>query len=253
MSGGRVLDKVVRAGAVLLPHPLIHPSLFRALTLSPSSPPPKHPLDSPPLLEVCLVDRGHLHHPSMENKTLEMMKKAYEKCCDIASISLAVDHEKIVAERQLGIKRELEEWFKSNDEENAAMMDFNKYPLMEEPSDLTEKKVFRRLVKEKQKILNELHEMEYACIHSLATEIFFSMSKEELRELVLRKPGQVIGWAITQGMSEIPERRARWAWFGETKGVLENWAGSSDFQLKPNPDRDSQIKRLIWFKSFFPL
>ena len=70
-----------------------------------------------------------------------MMKKPYEKCCDIASMSLAVHHEKIVAERQLGIKRELEAWFKSNDEVIAAMMDFNKYPFMEEPSHLKERKV----------------------------------------------------------------------------------------------------------------
>ena len=131
-------------------------------------------------------------------------------------------------------------------------MDFNKYPFMEEPSDLKEKKVFWRLVNGKKKLLNELHEMEYACRQAFATEIGFFVSKEEFRELDLRKPGQVIGWAITQGMLEIPERRARWAWFGETKGVLENWAGSLDFQLKPNPDRDS-IERLIRFHSFFPL
>ena len=135
----------------------------------------------------------------MENMTPEEMKKVYEKCCDIASKRLAVASEKIVPERELGIKRELEAWFKSNDEEFAAMMDFNKYPFMEEPSDLKERKVFRRLVKEKQKILNELHEKEYACRHSVATEIFFSVNIEEFRELDLRKPGQVIGWAITQG------------------------------------------------------
>lgn len=76
--------------------------------------------------------------------------------------------------------------------------------------------------------------------------------QRRIPRLDLRKSGQVIGWAITQGMLEIPERRARWAWFGETKGVLENWAGSLDFQLKPNPDRDS-IERLIRFHSFFPL
>jgi hypothetical protein len=189
---------------------------------------------------------------SMENMTPEQLKKVYEKCCGIASKSLAAASEKIVPERQLAIKRELEAWFKSNDEEFAAMMDFNKYPFMEEPSDLKERKVFRRLVKEKQKILNELHEKAYACRHSVATEIFFSVNIEEFRELDLRKPGQVIGWAITQGKSEIPERRARWAWFGETKGVLENWAGSSDYQLKPNPDRDAQIERLMRFRSFFP-
>lgn len=61
--------------------------------------------------------------------------------------------EKVVAERQLGIKRELQAWFKSNDEVNAAMMDFNKYPFMEEPSDLKEKKVFWRLVNEKKRYL----------------------------------------------------------------------------------------------------
>ena len=109
---------------------------------------------------------------SIENMTPEQLKKVYEKCCDTASKSLAVASEKIVAERQLGIKRELEAWFKRNDEEFAAMMDFNKYPFMEEPSDHKERKVFRRLVKEKQKILNELHEIEYACRHYVATEIF---------------------------------------------------------------------------------
>jgi hypothetical protein len=34
----------------------------------------------------------------MENMTPEQMKKVYEKCCDIASKSLAVASEKIVAE-----------------------------------------------------------------------------------------------------------------------------------------------------------
>ena len=85
----------------------------------------------------------------------------------------------------------------------------------------------------------------------MATELFFSVNIEEFRELDLTKPGQVIGWAITQGMSKIRECRARWAWFGETKGVLENWAGSSDYQLKPNPDRDLPIERLIRFRSSF--
>ena len=66
------------------------------------------------------------------------MKIAYEKCCEIASMSLAVACEKVVAERDLGIKRELEAWFKRNDEVHAAMLDFNKYPFMEEPSDLKE-------------------------------------------------------------------------------------------------------------------
>ena len=184
----------------------------------------------------------------MENMTPEEMNKVYEKCCDIASKSLAVVCEKIVADRVLRIERELEAWFKSNDEVIAAMMDFNKYPFMEEPSHLKERKVFCRLLKEKQKNINELHEMEYACRHSMATEIFFSVDIEEFREVDLRKPGQVIGLTITEGKSEIPECRARWAWFGETKGVLENWAGSSDYQLKPNPDRDVQIDTFQLFE-----
>lgn len=106
-------------------------------------------------------------------------------------------------------------------------------------------------MKDKKKILNELHEMEYACRQALATKIGFSVSKKEFREMGLRKPRQVFGWAITQGMSEIPQHHARWAWFGKMKGVLENWAGSSDFRLKPNPDRDAQFERLIRFRYFF--
>ena len=44
----------------------------------------------------------------------------------------------IVAEQHVATKRELEAWFKSNDDAKVAMMDFNKYPFMEEPSDLKE-------------------------------------------------------------------------------------------------------------------
>ena len=90
---------------------------------------------------------------SMENMTPEQLKKVYEKCCGIASKSLAAASEKIVPERELGIKRELEAWFKSNDEVIAAMMDFNKYPFMEEPSDLKERKVFRRAFEKNRRYL----------------------------------------------------------------------------------------------------
>ena len=100
-------------------------------------------------------------------------------------------------------------------------------------------------------MLHELHEMEYACRHVLAMEVGFSVNKEEFRELDLTKPGHVIAWAITQGVSEIPDRRARWGWFRETNGVFENWAGSSHFQLKPNCERDEQIERLIRFRAIF--
>ena len=53
-------------------------------------------------------------------------------------------------------------------------------------------------------MLDELQEQEYACRHTLAIEIAFTASKEEYREIDLRKPGQVIGWAIKQGVLEIP-------------------------------------------------
>ena len=82
-------------------------------------------------------------------------------------------------------------------------------------------------------------------------EIGFSVSKEEIWELDLTKHVHAIGWAITQGMSEIPECRARWGWFRETNGVLESWAGSVDFVLKPNHESDEQIVRLIRFRAIF--
>ena len=76
------------------------------------------------------------------------------------------------------------------------MKDFNKYHFIEEPSVAKEKKAFRKLVKEKRKMLDELQEQEYACRHTLTIEIAFTASKEEFREMDLRKPGQVIGWTI---------------------------------------------------------
>ena len=181
------------------------------------------------------------------------LKSVYLCRMDIAAMSLVVACEKVVAERHHGMTRELQAWLKSCDDANATMMDFSKYYIIEEPCDCKEKKVFRRLVKEKKNILYELQVLENACRHALAMEIGFSVSKEEFRELDLTKPGQVIGWAITQGMSEIPERRARCGWFRETKGVLKNWAGSSSYQLKPNCERVKQIEHLIRFRENFPV
>ena len=102
-------------------------------------------------------------------------------------------------------------------------------------------------------MLDELQDREYACRHALAIEIAFTASKEEFREMDLRKPSQVIGWAIKQGVSKNPARRAAWAWFRETNGVLGHWAGSTDFQLKHNQARDEQIERLISMRNMLPV
>ena len=62
VSGGRVLE-IMFGGVHSPPTHSTHLLPPRAQTLSPFSPPPKHPLDPSPLLEICPVDRGHLHHP----------------------------------------------------------------------------------------------------------------------------------------------------------------------------------------------
>ena len=41
---------------------------------------------------------------------------------------------------------------------------------------------------EKERMLDELQDQEYACRHALAIEIAFSASKEEFREMDLREP-----------------------------------------------------------------
>ena len=161
--------------------------------------------------------------------------------------------EKLMSERHHCLKRECEAWLKSCDEANATMKDFSKYHVIEEPSDAKEKKAFRKLVNEKERMLDELQDREYACRHALAIEIAFTASKEEFREMDLRKPSQVIGWAIKQGVSENPARRAAWAWFREANGVLVHWAGSTDFQLKRNQVRDDQIERLISMTNMLPI
>jgi hypothetical protein len=172
---------------------------------------------------------------------------------DVAEVSRQVAYEKVLADRHRGMLTQLQAWLKSSDEANAAMADFSQYYILEEPSNGKKKKAFRRLVKEKEKKVDELQEKEYACRHSLALEIGFSVSKEEFQELDLWRPGQVIGWAIKKGVSEDPARRARWCWFRETKDVLMHWAGSADFQMKPNLEREEQTKRIIHFRDIFPV
>ena len=135
--------------------------------------------------------------------------------------------EMVMSERQRRLKRECEAWLKICDEANEAMKDFSKYHVIEEPSDAKEKKAFRKFMKEKERMLDELQDREYACRHALAVEITFTASKEEFREMDLRKPGQVIGWVIKQGVSENPARCAAWAWFRETNGV---WVTGQDPQ-----------------------
>ena len=95
--------------------------------------------------------------------------------------------------------RELENWIKSCEETNAAMSDFNKYVFCEFPEELE---------REKWKIVNELQEKEDECRWTLAMEIAFSVSIDEFEEVDMAKPGQIIGWAINQGVSEKPTRRA---------------------------------------------
>ena len=67
----------------------------------------------------------------------------------------------------------------------------------------------------------------------------------------MAKPGPIIGWAIKHGVSENPTRRARWAWFREEKGSMIHWAGSVEYQPKPNPKRVEQIKRIKVIRANF--
>ena len=62
-------------------------------------------------------------------------------------------------------------------------------------------------------LVKELQEKEDECRWTLAMEIAFFVSIDEFEEVDMAKPGQIIGWAIKQGVSEKPTRRARWAGF----------------------------------------
>ena len=159
-------------------------------------------------------------------------------------LSLQILYEECEENRCLSMMRELEQWIKSVEEANAVMRDFSKYQVCEYP---------KELVKEKEKILDEVQKKEDDCKHSLAMEIGFSVSIDEFRELNLSRPGQVIGWAIKQGVSENPNRRARWAWFRDVEDVLIHWAGPNDIRLRPNPERDAQIERMKTFRRYFPV
>lgn len=86
--------------------------------------------------------------------------------------SLQILYEKCEENRRLSMMREIEQWIKSVEEANAVMRDFNKYQVCEYPEEL---------VKEKEKILDEVQKKEDDCKHSLAMEIGFSVSIDEFR------------------------------------------------------------------------
>ena len=67
----------------------------------------------------------------------------------------------------------------------------------------------------------------------------------------MAKPGKIIGWAIKQGVSENPTRRARWAWFHEEKGSMIHWAGSAEYEPKPNPKHAALIERIKQVRASF--
>ena len=163
----------------------------------------------------------------MENRTPEV-QIAYEKC---------------EGERRRRMLRELRKWIKSCEEANAAMSDFNKYVFCEFPEELE---------REKWKIVNELREKEDECRWTLAMEIAFSVSIDEFEEVDMAKPGQFIGWEIKQGVLEKPTRRARRAWFREEKGCMVHWAGSAEYEPKPNPKRAALIERIKQVRAAFP-
>jgi hypothetical protein len=163
----------------------------------------------------------------MENRT-PAVQIAYEKC---------------EGERRRRMLTELKKWIKSCEDANAAMSDFNKYVFCEFPEELE---------REKWKIVTELQEKEDECRWTLAMEIGFSVSIDEFEEVDMAKPGQIIGWAIKQGVSENPTRRRRWAWFREEKGSMIHWAGSAEYEQKPNPKRAEQIKRIKAIRAYFP-
>ena len=138
---------------------------------------------------------------------------------------------------------ELKKWIKSCEEANVVMSDFNKYVFCEFPEELE---------REKWKIVNELQEKEDECRWTLAMEIVFFVSIDEFTKLDMEKPGQIIGWAIKQGVSENPTRRARWACFREEPGPMIHWAGSAEYRPKPNPERDATVERIKVIREFFP-
>ena len=139
--------------------------------------------------------------------------------------------------------RQVEQWIQSVEDANVVRRDFSKYMVCEYPE---------QLVKEKENILDEVEKKEGDCKHSLAMEIGFSVSIDEFEEVDMAKPGKIIGWAIKQGVSENPTRRARWAWFREEKGSMIHWAGSAEFEPKPNRKRAEQIECIKMIKAYFP-
>lgn len=156
---------------------------------------------------------------------------------------MQIAYEKCEGERRRRMMMKLKKWIKSCEEANAAMCDFNKYVLCD---------FSKELELEKWKIVQELQEKEDECRWTLAMEITFPVSIDEFQEVDMAKPGQIIGWAIDQGVSKNPTRRARWAWLREEPGSMIHWAGSAKYRPKPNPEPDATVERIKAIREYFP-
>ena len=94
------------------------------------------------------------------------------------------------------------------------LSDFSKYYVSECDDDKVE------FYEGKQKNISKLKNEEKFHRRPLARQIALCGTRDEVHEMDLKNPGQIIDWLVRQPSSAIPSRASRWAWVRERNDII---------------------------------
>jgi hypothetical protein len=112
------------------------------------------------------------------------------------------------------IEEKMDPWVEAVDALNAACREFSKYYV----SKCDDDKV--KLYQAKEKNISNLKKEEKFHRRALARQIALCGTRDEVHEMDLKNPGQIIDWLVRQPSSAIPSRASRWAWVRERNDVI---------------------------------
>lgn len=132
----------------------------------------------------------------------------------MASIIFVETSAEAAAKRERAvIEAKMDTWVQAVDALNAACRDFSKYYVSKCKDRLL------KLYEAKERLINKLKKDEQFHRRALARQIALCGTRDEVREMDLKNPGQIIDWLVRQPSSPIASRASRWAWVRERNDV----------------------------------
>ena len=100
---------------------------------------------------------------------------------------------------------------------------------------------------EEEKLHTQFLRMEKMCRHNLGLQIALAADVSEYGKMDIKKPGEIIGWAIKAGSSSNLKVARRWDFFRKREGMLSCRPPTNEFEcepLEPNDLKDYGDDRL---------